>query len=171
MTRDQSPRIARIKAGFGSDPLHPRGFICVIRVPFDALSERNADDAGSKLADENRISRYRDKDRRRVVKHGELTERVIAAFYHVYNVLGWGFLEKVYHNALAHELRKRGLSVVSNQKIDVFYEGVHVGEYFADLVVEGIVIVELKAVEHLLEEHEAQLLNYLRPRSSTWGCF
>jgi GxxExxY protein len=103
------------------------------------------------------------------VKHEELTERVIAAFYHVYNPLGWGFLEKVYRNALLHELRKRGLSVVPNEKIDVFYDGVHVGEYFADLVVEGVVILELKAVEHVLPEHEAQLLNYLKATSIDVG--
>ncbi len=59
-------------------------------------------------------------------------------------------------------MTKRGLRVVPNDKIDVFYDGVHVGEYFADLVVEGIVILELKAAEHLLPEHEAQLLNYLK---------
>ncbi len=96
------------------------------------------------------------------MKHEDLTERIIAAFYQVYNTLGWGFLEKVYRNALQHELAKRGLRVVPNDKIDVFYDGVHVGEYFADLVVEGLVILELKAVEHLLPEHEAQLLNYLK---------
>jgi GxxExxY protein len=96
------------------------------------------------------------------MKHEDLTERIIAAFYHVYNTLGWGFLEKVYRNSLLHELTKRGLRVVPNEKIDVFYDGVHVGEYFADLVVEGVVILELKAVEHVLPEHEAQLLNYLK---------
>jgi GxxExxY protein len=96
------------------------------------------------------------------MKHEDLTERIIAAFYHVYNTLGWGFLEKVYRNALLHELRKRGLDVVPNHQIDVFYDGVHVGEYFADLVVEGAVILELKAAEQLSPEHEAQLLNYLK---------
>ena len=96
------------------------------------------------------------------MKHEDLTERVISAFYHVYNTLGWGFLEKVYRNALLHELRKRGLCVVANEKLDVFYDGVQVGEYFADLIVEGVVILELKAVESLVPEHEAQLLNYLK---------
>ena len=103
------------------------------------------------------------------MKHEDLTERVIAAFYQVYNTLGWGFLEKVYRNALQFELRKRGLRVEHNQKIDVFYCGVHVGEYYADLVVEGVVILELKAVEHLLPEHEAQLLNYLKATSIDVG--
>lgn len=96
------------------------------------------------------------------MKYEELTERIIAAFYHVYNIMGWGFLEKVYRNSLHHELLKRGLSSVQNQKIDVFYDGVHVGEYFADMVVDGVVILELKAVEQICSEHEAQLLNYLK---------
>jgi GxxExxY protein len=80
----------------------------------------------------------------------------------VYHRLGYGFLEKVYENALASELRHMGLKVEQQVKIDVFYEGEIVGEYFADLVVENIVIVELKASRSLLNEHEAQLLNYLR---------
>jgi GxxExxY protein len=96
------------------------------------------------------------------VKHAELTEGVIAVFYTVYNALGWGFLEKVYHNALRHELQKRGIGVATNQRIEVFYDGVCVGEYFADLIVEGVVILELKAIEGLADEHEAQLVNYLK---------
>ena len=96
------------------------------------------------------------------MKHADLTERIIAAFYKVYNTLGWGFLEKVYHNALRHELQKRGMSVATNQRIDVFYDGVGVGEYFADLIVDGVVTLELKAVEQLIDEHEAQLVNYLK---------
>jgi GxxExxY protein len=96
------------------------------------------------------------------MKHAELTERVIAAFYTVYNALGWGFLEKVYHNALLHELRKRGFDVATNQRIDVFYDDVCVGEYIADLIVEGVVILELKALDGLADEHEAQLVNYLK---------
>ena len=97
-----------------------------------------------------------------MMKFEDLTERIIAAFSHVYNTLGWGFLEKVYRNALQHELQKRGLRVGRNERIDVFHDGVHVGEYFADLVVEDVVILELKAVEQLAPEHEAQLLNYLK---------
>lgn len=96
------------------------------------------------------------------MKYEELTEKIIAAFYHVYNVLGWGFLEKVYRNALHHELTKRGLLSVQNQKIDVFYDGVPVGEYYADLVVDGLVILEIKAADQLCPEHESQLLNYLK---------
>lgn len=96
------------------------------------------------------------------MKHQELTERVIAAFYHVYNALGWGFLERVYHNALKHELEKRGLTVTSQARFEVIYDGIPVGEFFADLLVKGCVILELKAAEAIAPEHEAQLLNYLR---------
>lgn len=96
------------------------------------------------------------------MKHAELTERIIAAFYQVYNTLGWGFLEKVYHNALLHELGKHGLAVETKKRFDVFYDGVLVGEYFADMVVEGLVILELKSVEQLAIAHESQLLNYLK---------
>lgn len=95
-------------------------------------------------------------------KHGELTGQIIEAFYVVYGRLGHGFLEKVYENALALELRERGLRVKQQTPISVLYNGVVVGEYFADLLVEGCVIVEIKAVEKLCEEHLAQLLNYLK---------
>jgi len=95
-------------------------------------------------------------------KHSELTEQVIGAFYEVYNRLGYGFLEKVYENALAIELAERGLAVVQQQPIEVRYRGQVVGEYFADLVVEGRVIVELKAAAKVVDQHEAQLLNYLK---------
>ncbi len=95
------------------------------------------------------------------MKYEELTGQIIKAFYTVYNALGYGFLEKVYENALAIELRKMGLHVVRQPPIKVYYDGQVVGEYFADLVVDERVIVELKAVRKLLKEHEAQLLNYL----------
>ena len=97
-----------------------------------------------------------------LVKHAELTEKIIAAFYAVYNTLGTGFLEKVYRNALALELAKRGLDAQIEVPIRVYYDGVEVGEYFADLVVQKCVLVELKAVEKVSGEHEAQLLHYLR---------
>jgi GxxExxY protein len=96
------------------------------------------------------------------VKHEDITERVIGAFYAVYNTLGWGFLEKVYQGAMKIELEKRGLSIVPQARMEVFYDGVPVGEYFADFLVEGCVIVELKTVERLAREHEAQVVNYLR---------
>lgn len=94
--------------------------------------------------------------------HKQLTNKIIAAFYKVYNTLGYGFLEKVYENALAHELRQQGLDVRQQMPIKVYYDGQVVGEYVADLCVEGCVIVEIKAAESLCPEHEAQLLNYLR---------
>ena len=95
-------------------------------------------------------------------KHAEITDKIIAGFYNVYNTLGYGFLEKVYENALAIELRKLGLEVTAQAPITVFYEEHIVGEYFADLFVANAVIVELKAAKNLADEHEAQLLNYLK---------
>jgi GxxExxY protein len=94
-------------------------------------------------------------------KLNQLTERVIGCAFNVSNGLGCGFLEKVYENALAHELRKAGLHVEQQYPITVHYDGVVVGEYFADLIVEGVVIIELKACRDLDEIHSAQCLNYL----------
>ena len=95
-------------------------------------------------------------------KYAEVTEQIIRAFYTVYNTLGYGFLEKVYVKALLLELKKLGLIVANEVAIDVLYAGEVVGEYFADLVVNGVVIVEVKAAKALADEHEAQLLNYLK---------
>ncbi len=95
-------------------------------------------------------------------KHSDITEKVIKTFYKVYNTLGFGFLEKVYSNALFIELMAMGLFVEKQKQIKVFYLGKEVGEYFADLIVERTVIVELKAAESLCEEHEFQLINYLK---------
>ncbi|MEK6616542.1 MAG: GxxExxY protein [Bacteroidota bacterium] len=95
-------------------------------------------------------------------KHSEITEKIIKAFYKVYNTLGYGFLEKVYENALFIELVAMELFVEKQKQIKVYYEGKEVGEYFADLLVEDCVIVELKASESLCEEHEFQLINYLK---------
>ena len=97
-----------------------------------------------------------------LVKHEQLTGQIIKAFYAVYHALGYGFLEKVYENSLAIELRKMRLEVVQQAEIKVYYAGVVVGEYYADLLVADAVIVEIKAVRALLAEHEAQLLNYLK---------
>jgi len=94
--------------------------------------------------------------------HSQLTEVILECVYRVYNVLGYGFLEKVYAGALKIELEKKGLLVVPQAKINVLYEGQYVGIYYADMLVEDSVIVEIKAVATLLEEHEAQLLNYLK---------
>lgn len=95
-------------------------------------------------------------------KYSELTSGIISAFYHVYNRLGYGFLEKVYENALAHELQKRGYTVIQQALIEVTYDELVVGSYFADILVNNTVVLELKATEAILKQHEAQLLNYLK---------
>jgi GxxExxY protein len=94
--------------------------------------------------------------------HSETTEKIIKAFYRVYIVLGYGFLEKGYENALYIELMSMGLIVEKQKQIKVSYKDKEVGVYFADLSVENCVIVELKAAEALCEEHEHQLINYLK---------
>jgi GxxExxY protein len=91
-----------------------------------------------------------------------LTERIIGCAFAVGNALGVGFVEKVYENALVHELRKAGLNVAQQRGISVYYDGVIVGEYTADLLVEGEVLVEIKAVKKLDDVHNAQCLNYLK---------
>ena len=92
----------------------------------------------------------------------EITRKIIGCSYIVSNTLGIGFVEKVYENALAHEVRKTGLAVQQQYAFKVRYDGVVVGEFFADLLVEERVLVELKAVSALNDEHMAQALNYLR---------
>ncbi len=92
----------------------------------------------------------------------ELTDKIIKCFYKVYNTLGYGFLEKVYENSLLIELRKMKLNAEAQKSIKVCYEGKLVGEYFADIIVEDKVILELKASEAIIEEHEFQLINYLK---------
>ena len=91
-----------------------------------------------------------------------LTEGIIGCGFKVGNALGHGFLEKVYENALAHELRQEGLTIEQQKPIAVEYDGVVVGEYFADLLVENQVLVELKAVKQFDKMLEAQCLNYLK---------
>jgi GxxExxY protein len=97
-----------------------------------------------------------------MLKHQQLTDQIIKAFFKVYNTLGYGFSEKVYQNALEIELRNRGLRAAPQTPIEVFYEGHLVGEYFADLLVNDLVILELKAVGSLAAEHGSQLINYLK---------
>ena len=92
----------------------------------------------------------------------ELTGQILKIFYKVYNSLGHGFLEQIYHNALIVELNAAGLRVETEKPIAVYYEGKIVGTFAADLVVEEKVILELKAKERIIEAHEAQLINYLR---------
>lgn len=95
------------------------------------------------------------------MNHDNLTHQVIAAAYSVHNTLGPGFLEKVYENALAIELHERGISVVQQVSVPVFYNEIQLGDYVADMLVEGMVLIEFKAVETLHPKHEAQLVNYL----------
>lgn len=96
------------------------------------------------------------------MKHNLITEKIIQSFYKVYNTLGYGFLEKVYRNAMFIELGEMGFKVERGKRIMVHYFGEIVGEYYADLIVENLVVVELKAIEVLVEEHEHQLVNYLK---------
>jgi GxxExxY protein len=90
-----------------------------------------------------------------------LTELIIGCAFKVHNTLGSGFLEKVYENALRIELTKHGLSVKQQQPITVYYEGEAVGDFFADLIINGCIILELKATEKILPIHEVQLVTYL----------
>ncbi len=94
--------------------------------------------------------------------HSEITDKILKAYYKVYNTLGYGFLEKVYENAMIIELEKQDLVAVKQKPIKVYYIGEVVGEYFADIIVENKIILELKLVEVFKEEHENQLLNYLK---------
>ncbi|SFB29591.1 GxxExxY protein [Flavobacterium swingsii] len=93
--------------------------------------------------------------------HKDLTDLILKTYYEVYNELGYGFLEKVYQNALYIELKNKGLDVVPQKKIKVYYKNLEVGDYYADLMVNDIIILELKAAEYIVEEFEHQLLNYL----------
>ena len=101
--------------------------------------------------------------------HQEITREIIAAAYEVHRELGWGFLEKVYENALVVELGCRGLHVNTQVPIAVQYNGEPVGEYFADLLVNEVVICEIKAGEGLTNAHQAQLLNYLKATGTRVG--
>lgn len=95
-------------------------------------------------------------------KHSHLTEKILKAYYNVYDKLGYGFREKVYENAMMIELRKLGLECEKQKPIDVYYDEQKVGEYFANIIVEDKVIIELKADESLRHEHESKLVNYLK---------
>jgi GxxExxY protein len=92
----------------------------------------------------------------------QITEKVIGCVYEVGNTLGSGFVEKVYENALFHQLIKSGLSIRQQHQINVFYDDILVGEFFVDLLVEEKVMLELKAVRELDEIHTAQVMNYLK---------
>jgi GxxExxY protein len=97
----------------------------------------------------------------------KLTERIIGCAFKVSNQLGCGFLEKVYENALAYEMTKQGTRVQQQHPINVYYDGILVGEFFADLLVEEAVLIELKAVEAFHDVHVAQCLNYLKATGFT----
>ena len=90
-----------------------------------------------------------------------LTETVIGCAYRVHNTLGPGFLEKVYENALGIELREQGIEAIAQAPVNVFYRNQPVGEFYADLLIPGRLIVELKAVNDIAKEHEVQVVNYL----------
>src|SRR5215213_7771151 len=94
--------------------------------------------------------------------HTELTSEIIRSIYKVYNTLGYGFLEKVYQNALLIELSKSGLTCLAFYSFDVYYEDIKIGYYVADIVVQNSVIIEVKAVDAICEAHESQLVNYLK---------
>jgi GxxExxY protein len=96
------------------------------------------------------------------ILHKELTEAIIKVYYDVYNELGYGFLEKVYQNSMYLELKARGFYVEAQKQIKVNFKGVEVGEYYADLIINEKVILELKAAEYVVEEFEFQLINYLK---------
>jgi GxxExxY protein len=95
-------------------------------------------------------------------KYSKLTEQIIGVFYEVYNELGFGFLEKVYEEAMALALKERGIDFQQQVPIPVWFHGQTIGSYDADLIVSGVVLVELKACKALEPAHEAQLLHYLR---------
>ena len=104
-----------------------------------------------------------------MLKEEELTYAVRGCIYEVFRELGYGFLEKVYEKALLKELRLQGLKAASQVPIKVHYKNAIVGEYFADIVVENSVILELKAQHQLSAFHEAQLLNYLKATDARVG--
>ncbi len=112
-------------------------------------------------ADRTQISRPSQWDKGEY-PHQELTEKIIGAAFEVHRELGPGFLEKVFETALARELTSRGIAVRTQSEIGVSYKGQSVGVYYADLLVDGSVICEIKAVETLASAHQAQLLHYLK---------
>ena len=103
------------------------------------------------------------------MKHNALTEEIIKVFYRVYNALGYGFLEKVYENAMIIEFKKEGLPAFQQAPINVIYKNELVGQYFADIIVDEKIIVEIKAKKNLMAEDEAQLLNYLKATDKEVG--
>ena len=103
-----------------------------------------------------------EKDISKSHKHSEITDKIIKAYYNVYNSLGYGFLKKVYEKSMLIELQELGLKANSQHRIKVNFKGREVGEYYADILVDNCIILELKASDKIMSEHEAQLLNYLK---------
>lgn len=108
------------------------------------------------------LPKYVDKPKPFVGKHSELSERIIRVFYNVHKELGFGFSEKVFQKAYAIALREDGMKVDEQVPIKVYFRGQLVGEFFADMVINDLILLELKSVSDIIEEHEAQLLNYLK---------
>lgn len=96
------------------------------------------------------------------ILHKELSESILKVFYEVYNELGYGFLEKVYQNAMYLELKSQGFKVEPQKQIKVYYKNELVGDFFADLLINGVIILELKACESLVKAYYVQTLNYLK---------
>ena len=103
------------------------------------------------------------------MQHEDLTSKIIGCAYRVFNKLGFGFLESVYKKAMVHELVKNNIKVEAEKPLNVYYDNVLVGEFFADLFIQDSIVVELKSVQRLLKEHEAQLVNYLNAIRSEIG--
>jgi len=102
-------------------------------------------------------------------KHSELTKAIIGVFYDVYNELGYGFLESVYRNSLRLALQENGFSVDQEVSVSVFFRGQNVGDFRADLVINGVVLLELKTADAIVAAHESQVINYLRSTSLELG--
>lgn len=108
------------------------------------------------------LPRYVEKPKQFEGKHSELSKRIINVFYDVHNELGYGFSEKVYQKAYAIALRQDGMKADEQVPIKVYFRGQLVGEFFADMIINDLILLELKVAEAIIEEFEAQLLNYLK---------
>lgn len=95
-------------------------------------------------------------------KHSDLSEKIIKVFYEIHNELGYGFSERIYQKAFGIALRQIGFKIEEQIPIKVYFRGHEIGEYFADMIVNDVILLELKAVGQIVDEHEAQLLNYLK---------
>lgn len=102
-------------------------------------------------------------------KKSELTGKIIEAFYNVYNELGYGFLETVYANALKEEFLKLGLKAINEKPIKVYYNNKVIGEYYSDFLVDGEVVIEIKAIKELKKIDEVQIINYLKSTDKEIG--